>query len=158
MRAHPSDLAAAVSPLDGPAYAARLGLASHVRLPPALLVDASPRATWTPARHRPRVRVTTPLREGDRIDLGDRRYRVLHLPGHTPGSIGLLDDAAGELFSGDAIDDRLLLDGLHGSHPGAHRSSLERLLALPITTVRPGHGTSLARADLERIARDALDA
>ena len=28
------------------------------------------------------------LGEGDRIDLGDRAFEVLHIPGRTPGSIG----------------------------------------------------------------------
>ena len=43
------------------------------------------------------------LREGDTIDLGGHRLRVLFLPGHTPGSIGLLEEAEGILFSGDTV-------------------------------------------------------
>ena len=30
------------------------------------------------------------LDEGDVLDLGDRAFQILHLPGHSPGSIGLL--------------------------------------------------------------------
>ena len=41
----------------------------------------------------------------DIIDLGDRRFRVVHLPGHSPDSIGLLDEHDGLFFSGDAIYD-----------------------------------------------------
>ena len=40
----------------------------------------------------PRVRE---IGEGDVIDLGDRAFEVLHLPGHSPGSIGLWDSSAG---------------------------------------------------------------
>ena len=52
--------------------------------------------------------------EGDEIDLGDRCFQVLHLPGHSPGSIGLWDERTGTLFSGDAIYDGPLLDELPG--------------------------------------------
>jgi len=43
------------------------------------------------------------LGEGFAFDLGGRRLVVHALPGHTPGSIVLLDDAAGILWSGDAV-------------------------------------------------------
>ena len=44
-----------------------------------------------------------PLPDEGYFDLGNRRLEIIELPGHTPGSIGLLDTSAGELFSGDAI-------------------------------------------------------
>jgi len=44
-----------------------------------------------------------PAPEGHLFDLGSVRLRVLHTPGHTPGSICLLDEAAGALFSGDTL-------------------------------------------------------
>jgi len=43
------------------------------------------------------------VRDGDIIDLGDRAFEVLHLPGHSPGSIALFEAATKTLFSGDAI-------------------------------------------------------
>src|SRR5438552_5005474 len=46
---------------------------------------------------------TRVLREGDVLDLGGRRLRVLHTPGHTPDCICLLDEANGLLFGGDTI-------------------------------------------------------
>ena len=46
-----------------------------------------------------------PVREGDVLDLGERRLEVIHLPGHTPGSIALLDTDARVLISGDPIQD-----------------------------------------------------
>ena len=42
-----------------------------------------------------------PLKEGDHIDLGDKRVDVLHLPGHSPGSIGLRWDEF--LVTGDTV-------------------------------------------------------
>lgn len=41
--------------------------------------------------------------DGDVIELGGRDVEVVGIPGHTPGSIGLLDVASGMLFSGDPI-------------------------------------------------------
>lgn len=43
------------------------------------------------------------LAEGDRIDLGGRVFEVLHIPGHTEGSIALLDRENRILVSGDTI-------------------------------------------------------
>src|SRR5262245_34144721 len=51
------------------------------------------------------------LVDGDVVDLGDVAFEVLHLPGHSPDSIGLFDRANGVLFSGDAVYDGPLLDG-----------------------------------------------
>jgi len=43
--------------------------------------------------------------EGDIIDLGNRKIHIIHLPGHTPGSIALLDTSRKILFGGDSIQD-----------------------------------------------------
>jgi glyoxylase-like metal-dependent hydrolase (beta-lactamase superfamily II) len=46
-----------------------------------------------------------PLWEGERVDLGGRAFEVILLPGHTPGSIALIDREAGVLISGDVMSD-----------------------------------------------------
>ena len=46
-----------------------------------------------------------PLREGDTIDLGERVLRIIDIPGHTPGSIALLDEKNRVLVSGDTVQD-----------------------------------------------------
>jgi glyoxylase-like metal-dependent hydrolase (beta-lactamase superfamily II) len=43
------------------------------------------------------------IRDGHRIDLGGRSLEVLHLPGHTPDAVGLVDSAAGILWTGDSF-------------------------------------------------------
>lgn len=43
------------------------------------------------------------IKQGFVFDLGDRKLEVIHAPGHTPGSICLLDWENHELFSGDTI-------------------------------------------------------
>ena len=53
------------------------------------------------------------LDEGDVVDLGNRHFQVLHLPGHSPGSIALYEKNTRILFSGDVIyDGRTLRYGL----------------------------------------------
>ena len=45
-----------------------------------------------------------PLKDGDEIDLGDKKLIVKDFPGHTPGSITLLDPALHFIYAGDASD------------------------------------------------------
>lgn len=42
------------------------------------------------------------VHEGDRIDLGDRTLQIFEVPGHTKGSIVILDEKNGYLFTGDS--------------------------------------------------------
>ena len=51
----------------------------------------------------------TALWEGDVIDLGSRRFEVVHIPGHTPGSIALLDRENRVLVVGDTVSKRASL-------------------------------------------------
>jgi glyoxylase-like metal-dependent hydrolase (beta-lactamase superfamily II) len=107
-------------------------------------------------RQRP-ARVTRLVDEGDVIDLGDRCFEVLHLPGHSPGSIGLWEAATGTLFSGDAIYDGPLLDELPGSDIDAYCRTMERLLTLPVRVVHGGHDPSFDGDRLAVLARAYLD-
>ena len=45
-----------------------------------------------------------PLKDGDEIDLGNKKLTVKNFPGHTPGSITLLDPELRFIYSGDASD------------------------------------------------------
>lgn len=88
------------------------------------------------------VAIDEPLGEGDRLGLGDAEVRVLHTPGHTPGSITLYVPEIGALFTGDT----LLKGGAgHTAEPGASlealAASVRRLAAFPeATLIYPGHG------------------
>ncbi len=113
---------------------------------PDLLVDAVPAGGLESAtmarRAAPATRLLT---EGDVIDLGDRAFEVLHLPGHSPGSIGLWEEATGVLFSGDAVYDGPLLDELDGCDIPAYVATMRRLRALPVDVVHGGHEPSFGR-------------
>ena len=100
--------------------------------------------------------MSRPLGEGDVIDLGDRRFRVLHLPGHSPDSIGLLDEKSGVFFSGDAIYDDGLIDDLPDSDREAYRSTMARILELPVRIGYGGHGEPFDGSRMRAIAQDYL--
>lgn len=68
------------------------------------------------------------LRQGDTIDLAGRVLTVFHIPGHTMGSILLLDEQTGTLFSGDTVARRVLY-GITGCPPLSEFE--EMLLHLP---------------------------
>jgi glyoxylase-like metal-dependent hydrolase (beta-lactamase superfamily II) len=119
---------------------------------PERFVDAVPpgglQATIRKGDPAPATRL---LDEGDVIDLGDRSFEVLHLPGHSPGSIGLWEEATGVLFSGDAAYDGPLLDELDGSDIEAYVVTMRRLRDLPVTIVHGGHEPSFGRDRLIEI-------
>jgi glyoxylase-like metal-dependent hydrolase (beta-lactamase superfamily II) len=84
------------------------------------------------------------LAEGGTIRFGELRLRVLHTPGHTEGSVCLLAEDEGLLFSGDTLFEagwgRV---DLPGGDPAAMVESLARLTTLDDrVAVFPGHGNS----------------
>jgi hydroxyacylglutathione hydrolase len=84
------------------------------------------------------------LAESGEVRFGELRLRVLHTPGHTPGSVCLLDEDEGVLYSGDT----LFAQGwgrtdLPGGDAGVIAQSLARLADLDDrVVVHPGHGSS----------------
>ncbi len=91
---------------------------------------------------------TRAVDDGDVIDLGNRVFEVMHLPGHSPGSIALWEAASGTLFSGDIVYDGELFDHLYHSDIDLYIASLQRLRTLPVQVVRGGHFASFGRARL----------
>jgi glyoxylase-like metal-dependent hydrolase (beta-lactamase superfamily II) len=124
--------------------------------PPTTLLTAWPRAGFDPGAYA--VRPAPPTRvvdEGDVLDLGDRRLTVLHLPGHTPGEIGLWEADRGTLFSGDcAYESGVLLDELPESSIPDYVRSMERLRDLPVRVVHGGHDDSFGPDRLRELIDD----
>lgn len=89
------------------------------------------------------VSINSYLDDGDIIKIGDGTLEVLHVPGHSPGSIALYDKTGKWVITGDALFagsvGRTDLPG--GSMPQLMQSIKEKLLSLPDdTAVYPGHG------------------
>jgi len=82
------------------------------------------------------------LNDGDNVTVGSYTFAVMHLPGHDPAHIVLINEPERLLFGGDVV-----FPGGHGNTaiPGADQAvmnqSLRRLATLsPDLVVHPGHG------------------
>jgi glyoxylase-like metal-dependent hydrolase (beta-lactamase superfamily II) len=119
---------------------------------PPQLFTAVPSAEYDPLAYQVMpAAASRVVDEGDVIDAGDRRFEVLHLPGHSPGSIGLWEAKSGVLFSGDAIYDGPLLDELPGSDIPTYVATMKRLRDLPVSVVHAGHDPSFGRDRLRAL-------
>lgn len=125
---------------------------------PAVLLEALPHQEFDPMRFRPTpASPTRTVEEGTRIDLGDRTFQVVHLPGHTHGSAGLWDARTRTLFSGDAVyASEPLIDTTPTSSIPEYRETMRRLRDLPATLVHPGHDYSFGREVLIDRCNDYL--
>ena len=105
---------------------------------------------WYGARHgglrtRP-VREVVTFADGETLDLPGSP-RIIHTPGHTPGSVAVHVPAVDALFVGDAMTTRNVLTGERGPRPAPFTLdpegasvSLAKLEAVQATWVLPGHG------------------
>jgi glyoxylase-like metal-dependent hydrolase (beta-lactamase superfamily II) len=105
---------------------------------------------WFSARHgglrmRP-VGEGATFADGDVLD-APGRPRIIHLPGHTPGSVAVHVPGVDALFLGDAMTTRNVLTGAEGPKaapftldPAQAAESLTRIESVDSTWALPGHG------------------
>lgn len=92
------------------------------------------------------IKEVTTLSDGEILDLpGDPR--IIHTPGHSPGSIAVHSPVVDALFVGDAMTTRHVLTGAEGPQPAPFTldassalASLERWSDVNARWVLPGHG------------------
>jgi hydroxyacylglutathione hydrolase len=90
----------------------------------------------------PSITVTKPVSDNEHIIIGDDRFEILATPGHSIGSLCIYGKKSKWLFSGDTI----FAQGGFGRYdfPGGNLEALhcsaERLAALDIQNLYPGHG------------------
>lgn len=101
-----------------------------------------------------------PVKEGDKFDLGGRTLEVLDIPGHSPGSIALLDRSNRIIFTGDTVSDGpvFIIDG--DSDIEKYIASLDRLLSMreDIDKIFCCHGTSVQDISaVEKLKSAALE-
>ena len=83
------------------------------------------------------------LQEGDTVSLRDDQLKVIHAPGHSPGSICFYCEKQGFLIGGDVLFQNSIgrTDLPLGSHEDLIRNIKEKLFILPKNVkVYPGHG------------------
>ena len=105
-----------------------------------------------------------PVREGEILDLGGRELRIIDLPGHTPGSIAVLDVGNRVLISGDPVQEhgRIFMFGAHRNMENYIRS-LEHLetFTAEFDEIWPSHADiPISPALIRKLhdgARDVLD-
>ena len=81
------------------------------------------------------------LQDGDVLDIGGMRWDVLHIPGHSAGSIALYEQTQEILIPGDVVyaDHAIGRFDLHGADPQSHKDSLMKLGKLDVKVLLPGH-------------------
>ena len=92
----------------------------------------------------------TILEGGERLTFDDFDLEVVHTPGHTPGSICLLNRDDGTLFSGDSLLEKITSNPMAPiTNPeqksdyhsmSSFQASLDLIESLPAKEVLPGHG------------------
>lgn len=89
------------------------------------------------------IDISSYIEDGDIISVGQGKLQVIHVPGHSPGSVALYDNDGGFIVAGDIIfngsigrtdlpggNSRQLVEGIH-----------KKIFTLPVSTIiYPGHG------------------
>lgn len=71
-----------------------------------------------------------PIWENDIIDLGGYCFEIIHLPGHSPGSIALLEKNKGFLIGGDSVQAGSVYMFGPGRNMSAYKASMKKLIEL----------------------------
>lgn len=100
------------------------------------------------------------IKDGHRIDLGGRELQVLHVPGHTPDAVALLDSAAGLLLTGDSFYESTLWLFAPETDLAAFAASVDRLVLLVprLKKLLPAHNVAVSSPELLRDLQKAVTA
>jgi len=95
------------------------------------------------------------LKDGQRVEVGEVEFEVVHTPGHTSGGICLLreEDDARSLFTGDTASAQGRFGWMNG--PGCSlpewKASIKKLIELKPDRLFPGHGVFVLSGALEHL-------
>ena len=107
------------------------------------------------ARHGVRVELSefepdVLLQDGDLV-VGDHLFKVIHTPGHSPGSFCLYWPDRKALFTGDVIFNQGVgRTDLPGGDGSALKESIRSISLLEVDYLLPGHGPIVSGSDLVR--------
>jgi glyoxylase-like metal-dependent hydrolase (beta-lactamase superfamily II) len=93
------------------------------------------------------------LQDNDVLNLGSRKFRVIHTPGHCLGQICVYEQNKGLLFSGDHIIEGTSTGTVYVGPPEGsvidYIGSLKKIQALYLKILLPGHGTVIHNPQLK---------
>jgi len=97
------------------------------------------------------------LQGGESLDIGGMTWEVLHIPGHSPGSIGLYNRMEKTLIPGDVVyaDYAIGRFDLHGANGSELKNSLLQLSKLEVNILLPGHNRIITELPAGYIAETA---
>lgn len=106
----------------------------------------------------PDINFSLELKEGS-MDINGTELQIIHTPGHTPGSISIYWPEKKALACGDLLFDHSFnRRDLPGTDYGKLCESIERLMALDIEYLMPGHtGVQITPFNVEARLRHALE-
>ncbi len=99
------------------------------------------------------------LEDGDEVDLGsDVKLRVVHTPGHTPGAVCYLWEAAGILITGDSVQVRgSRVGGMPVlEDPSTYAASLKKAESVGASSLLMGHAFKGPQGDLGPVATGGM--
>ena len=107
----------------------------------------------------PERKIDRAVAQGDIIAGDGIALRVLETPGHSRGAICLYEEEAKILFSGDTVfpDYSMPRTDLLGSEPEKLKDSYEKLGALDISCICPGHGKIIEEKEYIKKLKQLLD-
>lgn len=120
-----------------------VGVEAHMADAPLGLARADQAAMFRLPVDPPALEIVRELKDGDKITFGDDSLEILHVPGHSPGSVAYYNRTGGWVLTGDVLFRGSVgrTDLAGGHHGQLIRSINGKLLVLPDSTVvLPGHG------------------
>ena len=102
------------------------------------------------------------LQDGENIELGERKVKVIFLPGHTMGSVVFFDEQTGTLFSGDNISNSLWIQFDQSENVYRFAEHLKDVQKLPIRKIISSHKQipwppEIIQLELDAIAHITLE-
>lgn len=91
---------------------------------------------------------STIMHDGDIVLFGNRKLKVIHTPGHSPGHCCFYEEDRGYLYTGDLIYSGCLDAFYPTTDPFAFMQSVDKIKNLHITKILPAHHQINIRADL----------
>lgn len=111
--------------------------------------------TRAPVAAHPLLRPDTPLQDDARLEVGDLRLRVLHVPGHCDDHVALYEETYQLLITGDLLFVGKVGGTASDEDARTEWTSLQRLIAeIPEhATVWPGHDYGVRPSSTMRLER-----